>query len=394
MGIIWLFVVYLKISVKIIEYKLYYSYISFKNFKWICVSLILSSLLRPNHNPNLYLNNIPCHLIKRRFGAKQDTITRCYSTFLSKTIESKNKPEILNPFWLTGFVDGEGCFYVGVKKSKKVSTGWRITLSFTITLHERDAAILELISNCLGVGKVYQQDLGLIQLRIESIKEVEAVISFLKKFPLITKKSADFVLFVEVYNIIVSKEHLTETGLRKIVARKASMNNGLSLTLISAFADVTPVNRPLALDQTIKDPYWLAGFIAAESCFMVNITKFAGRFYVKLLFIISQHERDKELLASFIDYLGCGNVYKKKTTFDYVVSKFTDIEDKIIPFLNNYPSLLKRGGVKSLDFDDWCLVAKIIKDKKHLTPEGLEHIKQIKARMNKGRKKIIEESIN
>ena len=382
-------VVYLIISVKIIEYKLYSRFISFKFFKWICVSLILSPLLRPNHNPNSYLNNIPRHLIKRRFGAKQGTITRCYSTSSSKTIvERKNNPELeLNPFWLTGFVDGEGCFYVGIKKSKKVSIGWRITLSFTINLHERDIAILELISNYLGVGKVYQQDSGLVQLRIESIKEVEAVISYLKKFPLITKKSADFVLFMEVYNIIISKEHLTETGLRKIVARKASMNNGLSLALISAFADVTPVNRPLIVDQTIKDPYWLAGFIAAEGCFMVNITKFGNRFYVKLLFIISQHERDKELLASFIDYLGCGGVYKKKTTFDYIVSKFTDIEDKIIPFLKNYPL----EGVKSLDFDDWCLVARIMKDKKHLTPEGLEHIKQIKARMNKGRKKIIAE---
>ena len=389
MGIICLLVVYLIISVKIIEYKLYSRFISFKFFKWICVSLILSPLLRPNHNPNSYLNNIPRHLIKRRFGAKQGTITRCYSTSSSKTIvERKNNPELeLNPFWLTGFVDGEGCFYVGIKKSKKVSIGWRITLSFTINLHERDIAILELISNYLGVGKVYQQDSGLVQLRIESIKEVEAVISYLKKFPLITKKSADFVLFMEVYNIIISKEHLTETGLRKIVARKASMNNGLSLALISAFADVTPVNRPLIVDQTIKDPYWLAGFIAAEGCFMVNITKFGNRFYVKLLFIISQHERDKELLASFIDYLGCGGVYKKKTTFDYIVSKFTDIEDKIIPFLKNYPL----EGVKSLDFDDWCLVARIMKDKKHLTPEGLEHIKQIKARMNKGRKKIIAE---
>jgi hypothetical protein len=33
-------------------------------------------------------------------------------------------------------------------------------------------------------------------------------------------------------------------------------------------------------------------------------------------------------------------------------------------------------------------VAGIIKDKKHLTPKGLEQIKQIKARMNKGRKEI------
>lgn len=182
--------------------------------------------------------------------------------------------------------------------------------------------------------------------------------------------------------MIISKEHLTEAGLRKIVARKASMNNGLSLALTSTFADVTPVNRPLVLNKKIKDPNWLAGFTAAEGCFLVNITKLAKGFQVKLLFILSQHERDKELLDGFMDYLGCGGVYKNKDVFEYRVSKFSDIEDKIIPFLKNYPL----EGVKSLDFDDWCLVARIMKDKKHLTPEGLEEIKQIKARMNKQRK--------
>lgn len=128
-------------------------------------------------------------------------------------------------------------------------------MSFTINLHEKDREILELIRNCLGVGKIYQSRHRLVQLRIDSIKEIEAVISFFQKYPLITDKSADFVLFTEVYNIIISKEHLTETGLRKIVARKASMNNGLSLVLTSVFADVTPENRPLVLDKKIKDPY-------------------------------------------------------------------------------------------------------------------------------------------
>lgn len=377
-----LLVVYLVITVKTIEY-IFFS--SFMFFKWICISLILSPLLRSTANPNSYLNNIPRHLIKRGFGAKQGTIKRYYSTSLRtrSIVERKDNPKLeLNPFWLTGFADGESCFYVGIKKSKKVSIGWRVTLSFTINLHERDRAVLELISNSLGVGKIYQSRDRLVQLRIESIEEVAAVISYFQKYPLITEKSADFILFMEVYNIVISKEHLTETGLRKIVARKASMNNGLSLALTSAFPDVTPVNRPLVLDKKIKDSYWLAGFTAAEGCFMINITKLEKGFQVKLIFIISQHERDKELLAGFVDYLGCGGVYKNKDIFEYRVSKFSDIEDKIIPFLKNYP--LK--GVKSLDFDDWCLVAKIMKDKKHLTPEGLEQIKQIKDRMNKQRK--------
>jgi hypothetical protein len=384
MGILCLLKTYVVIAlVNGIGYKFFSMFTSFITFIWKHISLILSLLLRPKYKYNPYLNNNP-RLVKGLRIVKQGTNKRYYSTSSKTLVERKETALELNPFWVTGFADGEACFYVGVRKSTKVSIGWRITLSFTINLHKRDKAVLELISNLLGVGTIYPQGSGLVQLRIFSMKEIEVVISHFQKFPLLTEKLADFVLFKEVYNIIINKEHLTETGLRKIVARKASMNNGLSLTLTSVFVDVTPVNRPLVLDKKIKDPYWLAGFIAAEGCFMINITKLGEGSYVKLLFIISQHERDKGLLYSFIDYLGCGSVYKNKDTFDYRVSKFADIEEKILPFLKNYP--LK--GVKSKDFEDWALVAGIIKDKKHLTPKGLEQIKQIKARMNKGRKEI------
>ena len=80
-------------------------------------------------------------------------------------------------------------------------------------------------------------------------------------------------------------------------------------------------------------------------------------------------------------YLGCGHVYKNKDVLDYKVSKFSDLTDKIIPFFKEYP------GVKSKEFADFCRVAELIKDKKHLTPEGLEKILEIKAGMNRGRNK-------
>jgi hypothetical protein len=41
--------------------------------------------------------------------------------------------------------------------------------------------------------------------------------------------------------------------------------------------------------------------------------------------------------------------------------------------------------VKVEDFNDWCLVAKLMRDRNHLTPEGVNAIVKIKAGMNKGR---------
>jgi len=66
---------------------------------------------------------------------------------------------------------------------------------------------------------------------------------------------------------------------------------------------------------------------------------------------------------------------------ELVVGKFSDIESKIIPFFSKYPVV----GTKKLDFDDFCAITLLMKNKEHLTDKGLMQIKNIKAGMNKGR---------
>jgi len=70
-----------------------------------------------------------------------------------------------------------------------------------------------------------------------------------------------------------------------------------------------------------------------------------------------------------------------KGVFTYRVETYSSIENKIIPLFNKHPIL----GEKYLDYLDWCKVAKLIKNKAHLTSEGLDQIDEIKAGMNKGR---------
>jgi len=96
---------------------------------------------------------------------------------------------------------------------------------------------------------------------------------------------------------------------------------------------------------------------------------------------ITQHSRDELLIRSLINFLDCGAVSKGTNVYRYRVSKFLDLTDKVIPFLNKYPIL----GVKSKDFYDFCNVVNIMKLKQHLTREGLEQIRIIKAGMNTGR---------
>ena len=75
---------------------------------------------------------------------------------------------------------------------------------------------------------------------------------------------------------------------------------------------------------------------------------------VHLEFQVTQHMRDEQLIRSLIKYFECGNIQKNAENFDFRVTKFDDIVNKIIPFLKKYPIL----GVKALDFSDFCKVAR------------------------------------
>lgn len=104
---------------------------------------------------------------------------------------------------------------------------------------------------------------------------------------------------------------------------------------------------------------------------------------VLLTFSLTQHSRDAELMKNIISYFQCGRYSLRKNLLagDIEVTKFSDLSQKILPFFSKYPI----EGEKSKDLFDFCSVAELIKNKAHLTKEGLEAIRQIKEAMNRSR---------
>lgn len=105
------------------------------------------------------------------------------------------------------------------------------------------------------MGSVY--NLGssaVLAYKVQSVKDLASVIKHLDKYPLITHKLADYLLFKEVVGMMQLKEHLTQEGLEKIVAIKASINKGLSDELRAAFPNVVAVKRPLIENKVIPHP--------------------------------------------------------------------------------------------------------------------------------------------
>ena len=148
---------------------------------------------------------------------------------------------------------GEFCL-LNRRRQRFQEIGWRVKPSFQIKLHAKDKPVLVEIHKSLGVGKIYYAGPDAVKYSVFTLTDLETVINHFDKYPLITKKRADYILFKRVLVLMKRKEHLTPEGLRKFVALRASMNLGLSDKLKTAFPSVVPVERPIGMLPKTIDP--------------------------------------------------------------------------------------------------------------------------------------------
>lgn len=113
-----------------------------------------------------------------------------------------------------------------------------------IDLHKKDLTLLKKIQTFLGVGEIYHKE-NSSNYMVQSLSGLSVIVNHFEKYPLLTKKWADFKLFAQVVALMNKKEHLTISGLHQIVSIKASMNNlRLSPLLKTAFPNIIPAIRP------------------------------------------------------------------------------------------------------------------------------------------------------
>jgi len=305
-----------------------------------------------------------------------------------KNFSTFNNSSQIKPWFLTGFIDAEGSFSIIIDRNKARNLDWRVQAKFQLGLHKRDLSLLLQLQQFLGgIGSIHINPiLNKVNYSIDSNKHLMKLVTHLDKYPLLTQKANDFKMFKEVVILMSNKAHLSIGGLNQIINLKASMNLGLSDLLKLEFKDFSSIEKQIINTNNIPDPNWISGFVTGEGNFDVLVTrqssnKIGSR--VQLRFRISQHARDIRLMEYLIKYLGSGKIYKysEKPAVVLTIFKFSDINNKIIPFFEQNPLL----GVKLFDYLDWCKVAKLMNNGSHLTQEGLNKILDIKSRMNTGR---------
>ena len=146
-------------------------------------------------------------------------------TYVERPLVPSNK--IKDYYWFTGFVDGEGCFFVNIQKSTS-KIGETPSLKFLITQHERDAALLQNFIDYLGCGRYSKQSGETAAAGYYTVSNftdiMQIIIPFFDKYPLQGTKLNDFEDFKLVSSYISNKSHLSLEGLNKIKLIKSRMN--------------------------------------------------------------------------------------------------------------------------------------------------------------------------
>ncbi len=135
-----------------------------------------------------------------------------------------NQQERLDPRWVSGFVDGEGCFHVSINKSPQMSIGWQVLPEFRIVQHERDESVLRELQKFFKAGKVVTNHDTRKELRIRKLQDLRLIVSFFEQHPLQTKKRKDLEIFGKILELMENKKHLTLDGLTDIANLCWSMN--------------------------------------------------------------------------------------------------------------------------------------------------------------------------
>lgn len=154
---------------------------------------------------------------------------RFYSTEKQPSLTEKrraNNLSTLNPSFITGLIDAEGSFVVTILKNSRYRLGWTTQARFQLKLHEKDRDLVLAVRNYFkNIGYISKINIrNSVEFRVTKIKDLDRILSHFNSNPLITNKYADFILFKEIYSIILSNKHNTLDGLQNILNKKASLN--------------------------------------------------------------------------------------------------------------------------------------------------------------------------
>src|SRR3984893_2933839 len=215
-------------------------------------------------------------------------------------IKYNNKPNVLNPDFVTGLTDAEGCFSVVIRKNNKAKFKKNVGLRFQIQMLQNETELLKMVKLFFGCGVLYYSNDGFVSVSFgvqdfSSIKN--KIIPHFLEYPLRGTKYLDFLAFKEAFEIIDKKEHLSQEGINKIYIISKSMNSSRKFSTSSNYSPIhTKENSSNYIPITGN---YINGFIAGDGCLSINLK---GKRFGLMYLSIGQHINNRLLLESIVKY--------------------------------------------------------------------------------------------
>src|SRR6266513_2888525 len=128
--------------------------------------------------------------------------------------------------YISGFVDGEGCFCVSFQPSKRHRFGWEVRPSFSVSQNAERSEFLYMLQSAWGCGSIRpDRSDKTLKFEIRNTGDlVRRVVPHFRMYPMLSSKQADFVRFSHVCELIFVRKHLEREGFESIVRIAMEMN--------------------------------------------------------------------------------------------------------------------------------------------------------------------------
>ena len=131
----------------------------------------------------------------------------------------------LDPQWIVGFVDGKGCFFVGINPHRLLKVTPQVLPEFSVVSDKRDIQILYGLKSYFGCGVVRTDGDDRMSYRVRGHNHLlDIILPFFERHKLKSKKRVEFQRFRSVVLMVARKDHLTDDGLTKIKTIAATIS--------------------------------------------------------------------------------------------------------------------------------------------------------------------------
>ncbi len=130
------------------------------------------------------------------------------------------------PSYISGFVEGEGCFCISFQPSRRHRFGWEVRPSFSVSQNADRAELLYMIQKRWECGFIRpDRSDKTIKFEVRNVRDlVEKVLPHFKCYPLASSKQKDVERFDKICRLVHNDRHLDEKGFSEIVEIAMDMN--------------------------------------------------------------------------------------------------------------------------------------------------------------------------